>query len=96
MAFHYADTLEKHNWVGGGLDAYIYHVTPTIVVKSVRHDRTPEEIEGEHPFLKEIAFFKKLHENQDRCLSIIECFLILPHHLFFILLRTQYTCHSII
>jgi hypothetical protein len=35
------------NWVGGGLDAYIYHVTPTIVVKTVRCDRTPEEKIGE-------------------------------------------------
>ncbi|KAJ5378191.1 protein kinase domain protein [Penicillium cataractarum] len=34
MSFHYADALEEHNWIGGGLDAYIYRVTPTIVVKN--------------------------------------------------------------
>jgi hypothetical protein len=62
MSSHYTDALEKHNWVGGGLDAYIYHVTLTIVVKTVRCDRTPEEKIGEHPFVKEIAFFKRLTE----------------------------------
>lgn len=82
MKFHYGTTLEKHNWVGGGLDAYIYHATPTIVVKTVRHDRTPEENAGEHPFIKEIAFYKRLNENSDRCASIVECFLTLPDHLF--------------
>ncbi|KAK9860165.1 hypothetical protein MYU51_010503 [Penicillium brevicompactum] len=82
MDFHYADTLEKHNWVGGELDAYIYHVTPTIVVKTVRCDRAPEQVEAEHPFIKEIAFFKRLNEYQDRYLNIVECFLMLPDHLF--------------
>jgi serine/threonine protein kinase len=82
MSFHYTDTLEKHNWVGGGLDSYLYHVTPTIVVKTVRRDRTTEEEAAEHPFTKEIAFYKKLHERRDRCLNIVECFLILPDHLF--------------
>jgi hypothetical protein len=28
MSFHYADALQEHNWIGGGLDAYIYHVIP--------------------------------------------------------------------
>lgn len=82
MSFHYADTLEKHNWVGGGLDAYIYHITSTIVVKTVRQDLAPEQQEAEHPFIKEIAFFKRLNECQDRCLNIVECFLMLPDHLF--------------
>ncbi|KAJ5616505.1 hypothetical protein N7537_001619 [Penicillium hordei] len=70
MGFHYADALEEHNWVGGGLDAYLYHVTPTIVVKTVRRDRTPKEKAAEHPFLKEIAFYKRLNECQDRCPDI--------------------------
>ncbi|KAJ5971970.1 uncharacterized protein N7479_001888 [Penicillium vulpinum] len=82
MDFHYTDALEKHNWIGGGLDAYIYHVTPTIVVKTVRCDRTPEEKAAEHPFLKEIAFYKRLNECQDRCLNIVECLLMLPDYLF--------------
>lgn len=83
MGFHYTDTLEKHNWVGGGACAYIYHVSPTIVVKTVRPDRSPEEeTEEEHPFLKDIAFYKRLSERQDRCQSIVDCFLILPDHLF--------------
>jgi hypothetical protein len=81
MGFHHADTLEEHSWVGGGLDAYIYHVTPTIVVKTVRRDRTPEENAAEHPFLKKIAFYKRLNECQDRCPDIVECFLILPDYL---------------
>lgn len=61
MAFYYADALEEHSWVGGGLDAYIYiyRVTPTIVVKTVRRDRTPEEKAAGHPFLKEIVFYKR-------------------------------------
>ena len=81
MSFHYAKALEQHNWVGGGLDAYIYHVTPTIVVKTVRQDRTPEEKALEHPFRKEIEFFKRL-KSQDRCPDIVECFLMLPDYLF--------------
>lgn len=82
MGFDYADVLEKHNWVGGGLDAYIYHVTPTFVVKTVRCDRSPDEKAAEHLFLKEIAFFKRLNEYPDLCLNIVECFLMLPDHLF--------------
>ncbi|KAJ5120800.1 protein kinase domain protein [Penicillium bovifimosum] len=82
MGFHYPDALEKHNWVAGGLDAYIYHITPTIVVKTVRPDRAPKEKATGHPLLKEIAFFKRLNERQDRCPHIIECFLMLPDHLF--------------
>ncbi|KAJ5088893.1 hypothetical protein N7456_012509 [Penicillium angulare] len=81
-SFHYTAALEDHNWVGGGLDAYIYHVTPTIVVKTVRHDRTPEEKAAEHPFIKEIAFYKRLHECPYRCANIVECFLMLPDYLF--------------
>lgn len=82
MSFHSANTLEKHDWVGGGLDAYIYHVAPTIVVKTVPRDRTPKEEASEHPFIKEIAFYKRLYECENRCQDIIECFLMLPDHLF--------------
>lgn len=82
MGFHCADTLEKHDSVGGGLDAYIYRVAPTIAVKTVRHDRTPDQEAAEHPFLKEIAFYKRLNERRDRCQNIIQSFLILPDHLF--------------
>ena len=82
MSFHYADALEKHDWIGGGLDAYIYRVTPTIVVKTVRRDRTPEQKAAEHPFLKEISFYKRLNECRDRCSNIVECFLMLPDYLF--------------
>ncbi|KAJ0413505.1 kinase domain protein [Aspergillus carlsbadensis] len=82
MGFHYTDTLEKHNWVGGGLDAYIYHVTPTIVAKTVRRDRASDEKKAEHPVVKEIAFYKSLKERRDQCPHIVECFLMLPDHLF--------------
>ncbi|KAL4920450.1 hypothetical protein BDW62DRAFT_6031 [Aspergillus aurantiobrunneus] len=44
MRFHSAKILENHNWVGGGRNAYIYHVTPTIAVKTLRRDRAPEEM----------------------------------------------------
>ncbi|KAL5334932.1 kinase-like domain-containing protein [Aspergillus crustosus] len=74
MTAHPAVTAEKSQWIGGGLDASIYRLTPTIVVKTVRCDRTPEEEAAEHPFVKEIAFFKYLNECPDRCASIIECF----------------------
>ncbi|EEH05134.1 protein kinase [Histoplasma capsulatum G186AR] len=82
MGFHYTDTLEKHNWVGGGAYAYVYHVSPTIVVKTVRPDRSPEEEMEEHPLLKDIAFYKRLNERQDRCPNIVDCFVMLPDHLF--------------
>lgn len=82
MGFYYADALEEYSWVGGGLDAYIYHVTLTIVVKTVRRDQTPEEKAAGYPFLKEIAFYKRLNKCQDRCPNIIECFLMLPDYLF--------------
>lgn len=52
------------------------------MVKTVRCDRAPEQVEAEHPFIKEIAFFKRLNEYQDRYLNIVECFLMLPDHLF--------------
>ncbi|PYI31932.1 kinase domain protein [Aspergillus indologenus CBS 114.80] len=82
MGSHHAKALEEHSWVGGGLDAYIYRVTPTIVVKTVRRDRTPEEKAAEHPFLKEIAFYKRLDECKDRSPDIVECFLMLRDHIF--------------
>ncbi|KAL3480603.1 kinase domain protein [Aspergillus californicus] len=82
MDFHVADTLEKHDWVGGGFDAYVYHVTPMIVVKTVRHDRAPGEEAAEHPFLKEIVFYKRLNDCEDQSRHIIECFLMLSDHLF--------------
>lgn len=82
MGFHYTDTLEKHNWVGGGAYAHVYHVSPTIVVKALRPDLSPEEDLEEHPLLKDIAFYKSLNERQDRCQDIVDCFLALPDHLF--------------
>lgn len=85
MGFHTADTLEVYNRVGGGLDAYIYHVTPTAAVKTNRRDRTVEKLVAEHPFLKEVAFYKRLDEYQDRWPNIVEfvdCFLILPGYRF--------------
>ncbi|KAJ5789284.1 uncharacterized protein N7518_006295 [Penicillium psychrosexuale] len=84
MAFHYADTLRKHNRVGAGIYSIIYHVAPTIVVKTVHPDLTPEEKATleEHILIKEIAFFKGLNKLQDRCPDIVECFLMLPDYLF--------------
>ncbi|KAF3896467.1 Hormonally upregulated Neu-associated kinase [Trichophyton interdigitale] len=84
MAFHYADALHKHNWLGGGGAAYVYHVSPTIAVKTVRLDLSDREKESfeEHQLTKDIAFYRLLNERQDRCPHIVECFLILPDHLF--------------
>lgn len=83
MGFRYFDTLNKHDWVGGGAYAQVYRVSPTIVVKTVRPDRSPEEEEtAEHPLLKDIAFYKRLNERPDRCPHIVECFLTLPDHIF--------------
>ncbi|KAJ5707953.1 TK/ABL protein kinase [Penicillium malachiteum] len=82
MSSQYADTLEKNWLVGGGTDALVYHVTPIIVVKSIRANRKPEKEGQEHPFDKEIAFYKSMREHQDRCQDIVQCFLILPDYLF--------------
>lgn len=79
--FHYADTLKKHNGAGSGAYSFVYHVSPTIVVKSIRPDLSRDE-EEEHPFYRDIAFYKRLHEHHDRCPHIVDCFLILPDHLF--------------
>lgn len=78
MVRSFSDTLEKNVCVGTGSSCLIYHVSPTIVVKAVRRST----IEGNHPFLREIAFYKSLNERQDRCADIIECFLALPDYLF--------------
>lgn len=75
----------SRNMAGSAVDSTrisIYHVTPTIVVKTIRHDRAPEEEAAEHLFLKEAAFYKRLNKRTDRCLNILECFLMLPDHLF--------------
>ncbi|KAL4880300.1 kinase-like domain-containing protein [Aspergillus karnatakaensis] len=59
-----------------------YSVYPHHNVKTVRRDQTPEEQAAEHPFLKEIAFYNRLKESRGRCPYIVECFLMLPDHLF--------------
>ncbi|EZF74002.1 hypothetical protein H105_04133 [Trichophyton soudanense CBS 452.61] len=84
IAFHYADALHKHNWLGGDAAAYVYHVSPTIAVKTIRLDLSDPEKEWleEHQLAKDIAFYKRLNERQDRCPHEVECSLILPDHLF--------------
>ncbi|KAI1979540.1 hypothetical protein LOZ53_001839 [Ophidiomyces ophidiicola] len=81
MGFSYCDSLLKHNWLGSGAYAYVYHVSPTIAVKTLRPDQDMKEME-EHPFLKDIAFYKRFNERHDECVHIVECFLMLPDHLF--------------
>lgn len=80
MGFLHADTLEKHDNVGTGAYSIVYHVTPTLVVKKVRPEE--KETEAEHPFLAEIRFFKDMNKRNDRCSSIIDCFLTYPDHIF--------------
>ena len=80
MTISSTETAEKHNWVCGGSYSNIHHVAPSIVVKIVRPDVKAQE--PEHPFLKEIAFFKRMNESQNECSSIIECFLVFPDHIF--------------
>ncbi|KAJ6015817.1 hypothetical protein N7540_010408 [Penicillium herquei] len=82
MSSQYADTLEKNWLVGGGTDALVYHVTPIIVVKAIRANRKPKKEDQEHPFDKEIAFYKGMRDHKDRCQDIVQCFLILTDHLF--------------
>ena len=72
------DSLEKNVCVGTGSSCVVYHVSPNIVVKAVRHTT----IEEKHPFLRELAFYKSLNECNDRCADIIECFLALPDYIF--------------
>ncbi|PGH02087.1 serine/threonine protein kinase [Helicocarpus griseus UAMH5409] len=62
MDFVYTDKLEKHTWVGGGACAYVYHVWPSIVVKTLRPGLRRNE-KDEHPLLKDIAFYKSLNER---------------------------------
>lgn len=83
MAFRSFDTLDKHGCIGVGGYAYIYLVSPTIVVKTVRPDRDHEEekVMG-HPLRGDITFYKALNERRDRCPHIVECFLTFPDHLF--------------
>lgn len=71
------DPLEKNDCVGFGSKSLVYKVSPNIVVKTA--SKAEEE---EHPFLREINFYKCLNERQDRCPHIVECFLALPDHLF--------------
>ncbi|EER29792.1 kinase domain containing protein [Coccidioides posadasii C735 delta SOWgp] len=74
------DTAEKHNWVAGGSYSNIHRVTPSIVVKIVRPKLKEEGLE--HPFFREISFFKRMNDRQDRCFHIVECFLTFPDHIF--------------
>ncbi|OJD13177.1 serine/threonine protein kinase [Emergomyces pasteurianus Ep9510] len=79
MVRSYADTLERNDCVGTGSVSLVYNVSPTIVVKTVRGQRSTTE---EHPFRREIKFYECLNKRQDRCPDIVECFLALPDHLF--------------
>ncbi|GBF63043.1 hypothetical protein TMEN_5664 [Trichophyton mentagrophytes] len=79
MAFRCFDTLDKHGCIGVGGYAYIYPVSPTIVVKTVRPDRDHEEekVMG-HPLRGDITFLQssqraprpaliyRFHERQER------------------------------
>lgn len=48
-------------------------------MKSVR----TELKEGpQHPFFKEISFFTRMNERQNRCPNIAECFITFPGHIF--------------
>ncbi|KAM5453050.1 hypothetical protein McanCB49686_005002 [Microsporum canis] len=83
MGFYETDALHKHNYVGGGGSAYVYHVSPMIVVKTVRPDRDfKEEEEIGHPLHGDIAFYERFNARQDRCPHIVECFLMFPDYLF--------------
>lgn len=80
MGFLYADALEKHSNVGSGVYSVAYHVSPTLVVKKNRPEGN--EREPDDPFMAEISFFKQMNSHQDRCLSIVDCFLTFPDHIF--------------
>ncbi|KAJ5730974.1 uncharacterized protein N7483_005482 [Penicillium malachiteum] len=82
MDFQYTEPLEKYALVGGGLEADIYHVTSTVVVKAIRTNKNPPATAQCYDFCKEVEFYKRLNSRQDRCQEIIECFLVLPDHIF--------------
>lgn len=84
MVQSYSSILEKNNCVGTGSVSFVYNVSSTIAVKTVRgqHSKKEEE-EEEHPFHREIHFYECLNKRQDRrCPDILECFLALPDNLF--------------
>ena len=73
------NSLKKNDCVGFGNKSIVYKVGPTIVVKTVR-DQNPKA--EEHPFLRELNFYRCLNKRQDRSPDIVQCFLALPDHLF--------------
>ncbi|RDW83578.1 uncharacterized protein DSM5745_03904 [Aspergillus mulundensis] len=80
--------LKRKDGVGTGNRSIVHRVTPTIVVKRVCDkgfwEGIPEESydNGEHPFARELAFYKALNSRQDRCPEIVACFLALPDYFF--------------
>jgi serine/threonine protein kinase len=90
MARTYSDILEKNDCVGSGSVCLIYKVSPTIAVKTIRHEHTETH---EHPFQREVAFYECLNTRQDRCPDIIECFLAFQDHLFLSYCDLNNICH---
>ncbi|KAJ5087201.1 hypothetical protein N7456_010817 [Penicillium angulare] len=75
--------IEGYDVVGDGDDTFVHRVTPTIVVKIVRRSNlNPQHQPENHPLYEELEFYKCLHERQDRCADIVECFLTLPDSIF--------------
>ena len=72
-------TLKKNDCVGFGNKSLVYKVGPGIVMKTVRDQNSKAE---EHPFFRELNFYKRLIQQQDRCPDIVQCFLALPDYLF--------------
>ncbi|KAM5494714.1 hypothetical protein MaudMau93_000010 [Microsporum audouinii] len=69
--------IRKKDCVGCGAKANVHRASETIVVK-VSNSSAPTE----DPFLQEVKFYKRLFEEKDRCLDIVDCFIALPNYIF--------------
>ncbi|KAM5442933.1 hypothetical protein MferCBS31731_001805 [Microsporum ferrugineum] len=69
--------IRKKDCVGCGAKANVHKASETIVVK-VSNSNAPTE----DPFLQEVKFYKRLFEEKDRCLDIVDCFIALPNYIF--------------
>ncbi|KAL3470177.1 kinase-like domain-containing protein [Aspergillus californicus] len=96
MARSYSDILEENDGVGTGSYSFVYNVSPNIVVKTIRVQRTEKEKQKlQYPFHREIKFYQSLNKQQTRCLDIFQCF-ILPDHLFLSFCNLNNLCYRYI
>jgi serine/threonine protein kinase len=81
MSFHYADTLKEHNWIGGGLNAYLPR-HPNHCCENCASRPNPRRKGTRASFPQGDHISQTSRECRDRCAHILECFLMPPDHLF--------------